>query len=170
MIHVNLSCLTKFRKMKKVVCILLFLSIYSAVLSQGQNIVDDNYQIGMLNQSSSKKGFIFNLKKKKIGLKVSTLPFFSKGHKVYSSLGVSGLFDLKTNQYASVYSYAGAQRITTKIGRNKSHLNLGVGVGLNAKVKSSIELICQVGYSSLNSFKSNQLTTVVSELGLYYRF
>lgn len=156
--------------MKRLLCTVLLLFICTASIGQGQSIIEGDYQIGMLNKSSSKKGFIFNLRKERIGLKISTLPLFSKGHKVYSSLGVSGLFNLKTDKHTLVYGYAGAQRITTKIGEKRNHLNLGAGLGLNAKVKDAIELICQVGYGSLNSFKSNQLTTVISEVGLYYRF
>ncbi|MFK8037760.1 MAG: hypothetical protein AB8B74_05680 [Crocinitomicaceae bacterium] len=156
--------------MKKVICVILILIMNSFLFGQNQNIVEDDYQIGMLNQSSSERGFIYNLKKKKMGLKVSTLPFYSEGHKVYSSMGVSGLFNLKNKNRTVVYSYAGVQSISTKIGKKANHLNLSAGLGVNTKLQSSIELLCQVGYSNLNSFQSNQLSTVVSEVGFYYFF
>ena len=80
------------------------------------------------------------------------------------------LFNLIKDNQSTLYSYAGAQSISIKVGETESHFNLGAGLGVCTKVQSSVELLCQIGCSKLNVLKSNRLSTIVSEIGFYYSF
>ena len=156
--------------MKTLGFIFLFITQIFIGFGQEQRMRENNYQIGMMNQSSSLKGFSLVHMSDRVGITINYLPLFSKQHKIYSSIGVSGIVILDQVKAINVYGFTGGQSITTHLGENKRHLNFGVGIGIKTKLVNALNLVCQSGYGIINVLKHDRQSVFTSEIGVCYQF
>ncbi len=156
--------------MKNIILILAFVLTFTHSFSQKQSVTESDYQIGLFNASYSKNGFTVSKCFNRMSIQVSSLPLFSSEFKVFSSLGVSGQVVINESDFGKVYTYSGVQRIQTRLGLKKEHINLGIGLGFKTKINQVLELVCQGGYNTLNVSKINRHTIFNSEVGMYYNF
>lgn len=156
--------------MKTLKLIIALFLISNITFSQDQTIAESNYQIGMFNAASSKKSFTFSKDFNSVSFQISSLPLFANEFKVYSSIGVSGQLTVNKSHFGKVYTYSGIQRIETKIGGKKEHINLGLGLGFKKEINQELEFVCQGGYNALNALDNNRNNVFNSEVGVYYYF
>ena len=159
--------------MKKITVILLLVLFYSYSFSQ-EKIKAESFDEPKNNEFGAHAGFTTGVGlsyrhwSEKIGVQITALPVFSKNDGAFISAGLTGMYSINNSKYVRFYAYLGNHIMYyNSHGYTETIYNIGAGPGFSFGKIVSFNVM--FGYGVID-VTNNYRSTLVGEIGLYYKF
>lgn len=150
-----------------IICISAIFLSFNAV-SQDEPLTQTPHHFGLHAGVVSGFGFSYRYWPGKLGVQATGIPIFGPNNNFFS-IGANGLYLIRDNRVADLYTYAGGQylRLTGDFFGEENVVMVGGGLGITFDLWQVVNLNFQAGYAGYN-INNSPLATFAAGWGIYY--